>query len=246
SITPILSEQTILLAVGIIGATVMPHALFVHSWLLKNKIKTKRFKNTDKKTALSYHLTDTVFSLFIAALINAAILIMAAAAFYNSGEKVATIEEAYRTLTPLFGNIASVIFAIALLFAGISSSITGTLAGQSILESLTNFKLSLTIRRIITRVINVIPILIAVLLGIEPLEVLVYSQVILSLLIPIPLLPLIFYSADKNIMGELVNRKITTAVASIFALIIIVFNIYLLYSTLNGWFQIPNSKTFTF
>jgi manganese transport protein len=230
SITPFLSTETILLVVGIIGATVMPHALFVHSWLLKNKM-AENGGNIEKKTALQYHIVDNVMSLFVAGLINAAILIMAAAAFYGSGFEVATIDEAYRTLTPLFGSLASLVFALALLSAGISSSITGTLAGQSIMESLTDFKLSPTMRRLITRVINVIPLLVAILLGIEPLQVLVYSQVALSLLIPLPLIPLIYYSADKKIMKELTNRKLTTVVASLFALIILAFNAYLLYAT---------------
>lgn len=139
SVTPILNAETILLAVGIIGATVMPHALFVHSWLLKNKMAESRI---DRKTALKFHIIDNVLSLFVAGLINAAILIMAAAAFFSSGIKVATIEEAHHTLTPLFGSLASVVFAVALLSAGISSSITGTFAGQSIMEALTDFKLS--------------------------------------------------------------------------------------------------------
>ena len=231
SIKPILSAETILLAVGIIGATVMPHALFVHSWLMKNKMKEKGF-GLDKRIALRYHLFDNVFSLIIAGLINAAILIMAAAAFYNSGFEVATIDQAYRTLTPLFGSLAATIFAIALLSAGVSSSITGTLAGQSIMESLTDFKLSITVRRIITRAINLIPVLIAILLNIEPLQILVYSQVALSLLIPLPLIPLIYYSADKRLMGVFVNKKVTTVLATIFALIILAFNGYLLYQAL--------------
>lgn len=228
SIKPILTPETILFAVGIIGATVMPHALFVHSWLLKNKAKENGNK-LDRKTMLKFHITENVLSLFIAGLINAAILIMAAAAFYNSGFEIATIDEAYKTLTPLFGSAASLVFAIALLSAGISSSITGTLAGQSIMESLTDFKLSATVRRLITRVINIIPLLIAILLKIEPLQILLYSQVALSLLIPLPLIPLIYYSADKKLMGEFVNKKITTAVASVFALIILAFNAYLIY-----------------
>jgi len=231
SITPLLNGDTILYAVGIIGATVMPHALFVHSWLLKNKMK--EHGHLDQKTMMKYHVVDNVGSLLVAGLINAAILIMAAAAFYQSGIPVATIDDAYRTLTPLFGSMASFVFAIALLSAGIASSITGTLAGQSIMESLTDFKLSVTMRRIITRVINVIPLLVAVWLNIEPLQILVYSQVILSLMIPLPLLPLIYYSADKKLMGELVNKKITTFLAAIFAVIIILFDAYLIAQTLG-------------
>jgi len=234
SIKPILSADTILLAVGIIGATVMPHALFVHSWLDQKKMSEKM--HVDKQTALGFHLVDNVGSLLIAGFINAAILIMAAAAFYGADLGVASIEDAYLTLTPLFGEMASVVFAVALLFAGISSSITGTLAGQSVLESLTDFKLSLTVRRIITRVVNVIPLLFAILLGIKPLDILVYSQVVLSLMIPLPLIPLIYYSSKKRIMGELVNQRLTTVVATIFAVVIFAFNIYLLYDVALGFF----------
>ena len=233
SITPKLTGETIIYAVGIIGATVMPHALFVHSWLLKNKLRENR-NGLDKKTALNYHIVENISSLFVAGLINAAILIMAAAAFFANGITVATIEEAYKTLTPLFGSLASLVFAVALLSAGISSSITGTLAGQSIMESLTDFKISATVRRLITRVINVIPLLIAILLKIEPLQVLVYSQIILSLMIPLPLIPLIYYTSDKKLMGEFVNKKITTIAASVFALVILLFNAYLIYQTMGG------------
>ncbi len=229
SITPSLREETIAIAVGIIGATVMPHALFVHSWLLKRK------KN-HTKALLKYHLVEDVASLFLAGLINAAILIMAAAAFYGKAE-VASIEGAYKTLTPLYGSVASLVFGIALLSAGISSSITGMLAGQSIMEALTDFQLPLWLRRIITRVINAIPLLIAIIIGLEPLDVLVYSQILLSLLIPLPLLPLIYYTTKKEIMGELVNRKITTAIATFFAIIILIFNTYLLYSEFTALLQ---------
>ncbi len=228
-----LTPETALFAVGIIGATVMPHALFVHSWLVKNKLKENRFLR-DKQTILKYHKVDNVASLLIAGFINAAIMVMAAAAFYGSGREVATIEQAYKTLTPLFGSLASVIFATALLSAGISSSITGTLSGQAIMESLTNFRLSPTMRRLITRFINLIPLVVAILLKIEPLQILVYSQVVLSLMIPLPLIPLIYYSSDKKLMGKFVNQRKTTIVACIFALIILLFNGYLIYQTFFG------------
>lgn len=230
SLVPVLHQDMIILAVGIIGATVMPHALFVHSWLLKNKMNEEKHNGLGKRKALEYHTADTVFSLIIAGLINAAILIMAAAAFYSHGIQVATIDQAYKTLTPLFGGLASAVFAVALLSAGVSSSITGTLAGQSIMESLTDFKVSPLARRLVTRVINLVPILVAILLKIEPLNILVYSQVALSFLIPLPLIPLIYYTSKKEIMGALANSRLTMIVASVFALIILVFNGYLLYS----------------
>ena len=227
SVRPILTKESALIAVGIIGATVMPHALFVHSWLIKNKIINSDFGSKFK--TLKYHLIDNVVSLTIAGFINAAIIIMSAAAFYKSGINVGTLDQAYRTLIPLFGNFAALVFALALLSAGISSSVTGTLAGQSVMDGLTGFRIKLWVRRLITRFINVIPVTIAILLGIEPLKILVFSQVGLSLLIPLPLIPLIIYTADKSIMKELVNKKITNVFAVIFALVILGFNAYLLY-----------------
>ncbi len=232
SVVPVLTSESMLVAVGIIGATIMPHALFVHSWLIKNKIITtgNGLKNNRKKI-LRFHLIDNVVSLTIAGLINAAMLIMAAAAFYQVGA-VATLGEAYKTIIPLFGGFAATLFAIALLAAGISSSVTGTLAGQSIMDGLTKFRIKPWVRRIITRCINVIPVTIALLLGIEPLIILVYSQVALSLLIPLPLIPIIWFTRDRKIMGNLVNRRATTMLALLFALVVIGFNAYLLLSLL--------------
>lgn len=231
SVKPILTAKSALIAVGIIGATVMPHALFVHSWLIKNKVIgfNNGVNRIDKKTTLKYHKAENVISLTIAAFINAAMLIMAAAVFFGLGDKVATLEGAYVTLIPLFGGFAAIVFALALLAAGISSSITGTLAGQSVMDGLMGFKVPLWIRRLITRFINVIPLTVAIVLGFKPLKLLVYSQVVLSLLIPLPLIPLLMFTANKGIMGELVNRRRTTIIASIFGVVILGFNSYLLY-----------------
>lgn len=228
SVKPILNSETVLVAVGIIGATVMPHALFVHSWLIKNKYIESSIR--DQHLARRFHLFDNIFSLTIAGFINAAMLIMAAAAFYKFGNGVATLEDAYKTLIPLFGSFAATVFAIALLSAGISSSITGTLSGQAIMDGLMDFKIPIWVRRLITRFINIIPLTGAILLGIEPLDVLVYSQVVLSIMIPLPLIPIIIFSSQKAIMGDLVNRKVTTVFAWIFATVILAFNFYLLAS----------------
>lgn len=233
SIVPEFPPGSILLIVGIIGATVMPHALWVHSWLIKNKMEEEEHRKLEKKTAVRYHLTDCLGALAIAACVNAAMLAAAAAAFY--GTSVATMNDAFKTLVPLYGNLAAIVFAVGLLSAGLSSSITGTLAGQSIMESLTEFKVSPWVRRIITRLINLVPLLIALLLGLDPLNVLVYSQVALSMLLPLALLPLVIFSSDRKIMGELVNSRITTIVAWLFAIIILVLNIYLIYT-----FILPN------
>lgn len=228
SVKPILTKETMLIAVGIIGATVMPHALFVHSWLIKKKVI--EYANLTKKEVLKYHLIDNVVSLTIAGLINAAMLIMAAAAFYKLGGGVTTLEDAYVTLIPLFGSFAAFVFALALLSAGISSSVTGTLAGQSIMDGLMEFKINIWVRRLITRFINLIPLTIAIILGIEPLNILIYSQAVLSIMIPLPLIPIIWFTSRKDIMGELVNRKITTFFAIICGLVILAFNSYLIYS----------------
>jgi len=230
SVKPMLNKESALVAVGIIGATVMPHALFVHSWLIKNKLIANNFGN--KMQALKYHLVDNVVSLTIAGLINAAIIIMSAAAFYKLGTQVVTLDQAYTTLIPLFGKFAALVFALALLSAGVSSSVTGTLAGQSVMDGLTSFRISIWLRRIITRFINLIPVTIAIILNIEPLKILVLSQVALSLLLPLPLIPLIIYTSDKKIMKELVNKKITTIFAIFFGIVILGFNAYLLYQIL--------------
>lgn len=206
----------------------MPHALFVHSSLTKNKMK--KFPSLTKKEAMKLHLFDNIFFLTLAGLINAAMLVMAASAFFGLEDTVATLDSAYETLTPLFGQMASVIFGVALLSAGISSSITGTLAGQAIMDSLIDFKLNIWVHRLITRFINVIPLTIAILIGLEPLNLLIYSYVVLSIMIPLPLIPIIYFSAQKAEMGEIVNRKFTTVAAIICASIIIAFNAYLLYA----------------
>lgn len=232
SFHPLITEGNVFLVVGIIGATVMPHALFIHSWLTKNKME--KFPTITKKEATKFHLFDNIFFLTIAGVINAAMLIMAAAAFYGLENHVTTLESAYETLTPLFGSMASVVFGVALLSAGVSSSITGTLAGQAIMDSLLDFKLNIWLRRLITRVINVIPLTIAIVIGLDPLNLLIYSQVALSLLIPLPLIPIIYFSSRKEIMGEITNHKYTTIAAIVCAAVILSLNVYLLYAFFVG------------
>jgi manganese transport protein len=226
SVTPIITPDTGALIVGIIGATVMPHALAVHSWLTKNKLVTR--DEEEKQRLLKYHMVDNVLNLSIAGLVNAAILIMAAAAFSGMGSSVDTIEEAYHTLTPLFGVLAGVIFAITLLASGISSSTTGVIAGQALAEGLLGRSIHPWIRRMIIRAINIVPTFVAIYVGFNALDLLVYSQIILSLLIPLPLVPIIYFTSKRSVMGQYVNHKVTTAVALIFASVIVAFNAYFL------------------
>jgi manganese transport protein len=232
SFVPILANSNaLLIAVGIIGATVMPHALFVHSWLTKNKIKGKSIE--EKRALRKLHLTENVVILIIAGMVNAAIMIMAAAAFSVHYPNIASISDAYKTLIPLFGAGAATVFVITLLSSGISSSVVGTLAGQSIMEGLLGMKVNIWLRRIITRFVNVVPTTIALLLGLDPLSILVYSQVILSLMIPLPMIPLVLLTRNKSVMGEFINRNITTIIAMIFVGLILAFNSYLIITTIK-------------
>jgi len=230
SVVPSLAgNNAILLAVGVIGATVMPHALFVHSWLTKNKAQNKSLE--ERRRMRKFHLIENIVLLTIAGMVNAAIMITAAAAFNPSNPNVASISEAYKTLVPLFGATAGTIFLVTLLSSGIASSVVGTLAGQAIMEGLLGKKVNVWLRRFITRFVNVIPTTIAILLGLDPLNILVYSQVILSLMIPLPMIPLVIISRNKALMGEFVNRNITTVLSLIFVAIILSFNSYLLFNT---------------
>jgi manganese transport protein len=232
SFVPILANSNaLLIAVGIIGATVMPHALFIHSWLTKNKIKGRSIE--EKRSLRKLHLTENVIILVIAGMVNAAIMIMAAAAFSVHYPNIASISDAYKTLIPLFGAGAATVFVITLLSSGISSSVVGTLAGQSVMEGLLGMKVNIWLRRIITRFINVVPTTIALLLGLDPLSILVYSQVILSLMIPLPMIPLVLLTRNKSVMGEFINRNITTIIAMIFVGIILAFNSYLIITTIK-------------
>jgi manganese transport protein len=227
SVLPVISNSNAgMVAVGIIGATVMPHALILHSWLSKNKLVTG--DREEKRRLLSYHKYETISVLGLAGLVNGAILLMASAAFNSRGIQVVTVDEAYRTLVPLFGFTAATVFAITLLCSGLSSSTAGVLAGQSILEGLLGSHVNPWLRRIVIRVINVVPTTVAITVGLNPLNLLVYSQVILSILIPLPLIPLLVFTMDRKLMGSMVNRKATTAIGFVFCVVILAFNAYLL------------------
>lgn len=226
------STDRVLIAVGVVGATVMPHAIFVHSALSNDKVTEPSIEK--KRRVMRLHRLESIIMFTFAGLVNAAIMVMAGAAFGSRGINVATIQDAYVTLQPLFGTAAATVFGITLLASGLSSSTTATLAGQAIMEGMLGRKMNLWIRRIVTRLINTIPTTIAILAGIEPLLILVYSQVALSLLLPLPLLTLLIFTKDKKLMGPFVNRRITTILATIFVGIIILFNILLLYLSFGG------------
>jgi manganese transport protein len=221
--------ESVLLAAGILGATVMPHALFLHSSLTQNRIVVKT--EAHKKRLYRFELADVGIAMGVAGLVNMAMLIMAAATFYYSGlTQVATIEEAYRTLEPLLGAAASVVFALSLLAAGLSSSAVGTMAGQVIMQGFLHWHIKPWIRRVVT----MLPSLIVIALGLDPTRVLVLSQVVLSFGLPFAVIPLIIFTRNRGVMGELVNRRVTTVLAVLAAIVIIALNIYLLYQTFFG------------
>jgi manganese transport protein len=209
------SQEPLYLAIGILGATVMPHNLYLHSSVVQTRVNGS--DNASKASAIKFARLDTIASLSLALLINAAILILAAAAFHKSGHTdVVEIQDAYHLLDPLVGGaVASVLFGIALLAAGQSSTFTGTIAGQVVLEGFLQAKIPCWQRRLITRALALIPALIGVIwLGDGAVgKMLVLSQVVLSLQLPFALWPLIRFTSDRQLMGPFVNSRLVQVAA---------------------------------
>jgi manganese transport protein len=224
------------IAIGILGATVMPHNLYLHSSI----IQTRRYEETleGKREAVRYAFLDSTIALSFALFINAAILIVAAASFHTSGNtEVAEIQDAYKLLTPLLGAGASTVFALALLASGQNSTLTGTLAGQIVMEGFLNIRLRPWLRRLITRGIAIIPAaIVAVMYGDSgTAQLLILSQVILSLQLSFAVFPLVRFTSDRLKMGTLVNPLWLSLLAYIVATVIAVLNGWLLFQTLSGW-----------
>ena len=222
-------RESVLLAVGILGATVMPHVIFLHSALMQDRIRPAN--PLQARRLFRFETLDVVIAMSLAGLINGAMLIMAAATFNETGNaNVASIEEAYRTLTPLLGSAASTVFAISLLASGLSSSTVGTMAGQVIMQGFLRRRIPLWLRRLVT----MLPALIVIALGLDPTRTLVISQVVLSFGIPFALIPLVLFTRRRDLMGALVNHRLTTALASGVAAVIVALNIFLLVQTFGG------------
>ncbi len=222
-------------AVGILGATVMPHNLYLHSSI----VQTRRYEETSagKKEAVKFAFIDSTLALSFALFINAAILIVAAATFHTSGHnEVAEIQDAYKLLTPLLGAGASTMFALALLASGQNSTITGTLAGQIVMEGFLNIRLRPWMRRLITRSIAIIPAAVVASLYGESgtAKLLVFSQVILSMQLSFAVFPLVKFTSDKVKMGEFVNPAWLKGMAYLVALVIAGLNIWLLVQFFTG------------
>jgi manganese transport protein len=219
--------DSILLATGILGATVMPHVIYLHSALTQDRIRPR--DDGEKQKLLRYQRVDVFIAMGIAGVVNLSMLIVAASLFHGSPlADVDTIEGAHAGFKDLIGPGAAIAFGLALLASGFASSSVGTYAGQVVMQGFIDRRIPLVLRRLITMT----PALIVLALGLDPTRSLVISQVILSFGIPFALVPLVLLTSKREIMGELVNRRVTTVVASIVAGAIIALNVFLLYQTL--------------
>jgi manganese transport protein len=235
------SEEALYIAIGIIGATVMPHNLYLHSAL----VQTRKIDRTDAgiKQALKFNRIDSTIALNIAFLVNAAILILAATVFFKTGNSnVAEIKEAHRLLPGFLGNTAPILFAVALIAAGQSSTVTGTLAGQIIMEGYLSLRINPILRRLLTRLLAIIPALIVIAIyGEHNVDaLLVLSQVILSLQLGFAIIPLIHFTSDKKTMGNFAIKPIVQVAAWVIASVLIYLNLKMLVNEASGVFEGDN------
>lgn len=226
TLVPSLGPESILVAVGMLGATVMPHVIFLHSELVKSRRTSEDIQ--DIKQHFRMERLDIVFAMNIAFLVNAAMLIVAASVFYSKGIPVDTIEEAHRSLTPLLGHLSSGAFGLALLASGLSSSTVGAMAGECMMKGFIGLDIPINIRRIIT----MIPAMVLLWLGLNPMKILILSQVTLSFALPAAVIPLLIITSRKDVMGEMANRKFTNIIGCIIVTLIISLNAVLIYLTL--------------
>lgn len=233
------NPEMLYIAIGILGATVMPHNLYLHSSI----VQTRNYERNSegKKMAVKFATIDSTTSLFIAFFINAAILIVSAATFHTSGNsEVADISDAYKLLSPLLGiSLASTVFAVALLASGQNSTLTGTLAGQIVMEGFLNIRLKPWLRRLITRMIAIIPaFIVAVIYGEKgTTSLLILSQVILSMQLSFAVVPLVQFTGDKNKMGQFANKTWLKIISIAITIVIMIFNAYLLIETFSEFFS---------
>jgi manganese transport protein len=213
------------IAVGIIGATVMPHAIYLHSSLTQHRVSPR---NVDERSSLvRFSNREVVIALSVAGLVNMAMVVMASAAFHAGHSEVAAIETAYHSLTPLLGTAAATIFLVSLMASGISSSAVGTLAGQVIMQGFVGFRIPLLARRLVT----MLPALVIVAVGVNATLALVLSQVVLSLVLPIPMIALVWFTRRRDIMGEFANSRLTDVTAIVGCAVILALNALLVMQT---------------
>lgn len=226
TLIPSLGPESVLVAVGMLGATVMPHVIFLHSELVKSRRHSEELSEIKKHFRMERF--DIIFAMNIAFLVNAAMLIVAASVFYAKGLPVDTIEEAHRSLSPLLGNLSSGAFGLALLASGLSSSTVGAMAGECMMKGFIGLDIPINLRRIIT----MIPAMILLWLGLNPMKILILSQVTLSFALPAAIIPLLLITSRKEVMGEMANKKLTNILGIIIVTMIISLNAVLIYLTL--------------
>jgi manganese transport protein len=226
AVTPRLPDAGALtIAIGIIGATVMPHAIFLHSGL--TSVRATPHNDRQRKTLVDFSNLEVIGALSAAGLVNMAMLMMAASAFHAGHSDVAEIETAYATLTPILGPAAAAVFLTSLLASGLSSSAVGTMAGQMVMQGFVGFRIPVVVRRLVTMV----PAFVVIALGVKATQALVYSQVALSLALPAPMIALIIFTSRRDIMGAFVNSRLTQGAAIVAAAIILALNVVLVLQT---------------
>ncbi|MGV8983606.1 Nramp family divalent metal transporter [Clostridium sp.] len=229
TIIPMLpNSEALLIAVGMLGATVMPHVIYYHSQLVQQRSTDS--SNEGKLRHLKMEKIDVAIAMNIAFIVNAAMVVVSAAVFYKNGMIVDTIDQAHNSLQPLLGTLSSGAFGIALLASGLSSSVVGTLAGQTIMTGFVNLSIPINIRRFIT----MMPALIIIALGINPMNALILSQVALSFILPFPIIQMLIIAKRKDLMGILANNRLVQFLGVLVATAVIVLNAVLLYLTFTG------------
>ena len=213
------------ISIGIIGATVMPHALYLHSGLTQHRAPAADAR--ERRMLLQFSNRECIIALSIAGAVNMAMVMMASAAFHEGHTDVAEIETAYHTLTPLLGGAAAAVFLVSLMASGISSSVVGTMAGQMIMQGFVGFRIPVWVRRLVTMV----PAFVVVALGVNATQALVVSQVVLSFALPIPMVALVLFTCRHDIMGEFANSRLTQVAAIVGTIIVLALNTLLLLQT---------------
>src|SRR6185437_1794152 len=219
--------EALLLSVGIIGATVMPHAVYLHSGLTQARMPVHN--DGERRKVLRFSNQEVIIALVVAGLVNVAMVMMASGAFHAGHTEVAQIETAYHTLTPLLGAGAAAVFLVSLIASGISSSTVGTMAGQMIMQGFIRFRIPILIRRLVTMV----PAFVVVALGANATRSLVISQVVLSIALPLPMVSLLIFTSRRNIMGQFVNSRLTFLAALAGTIVVMLLNLFLIVQTLG-------------
>jgi manganese transport protein len=214
--------EALLLSVGIIGATVMPHAIYLHSGLTQARVPVRN--DSERRRVLRFSNREIIIALTVAGLVNMAMVMMASGAFHAGHPDVAEIETAYHTLTPLLGIGAAGVFLLSLIASGISGSTVGTIAGQMIMQGFIGFRIPILVRRLVT----MIPAIVVVALGANATSALVISQVVLSIALPLPMISLLIFTGRTDIMGEFVNSRLTQVGVLVGTVVVFALNIFLI------------------